>query len=67
MTGATAEDPTHRQGLILALVARQPDASDGLQHICARLFAARIGPLQPQDGPPDAQRRDVRPIPTATP
>jgi len=50
----------------LALIARHPDASDGLQHICTQLFAAWIGPLQPQDVPPDAQWRDVWPTPTST-
>lgn len=50
----------------LALIARHPDACDGLQRICAQLFASWIGPLQPQDEPPEDGWRDVWPMPAAT-
>jgi hypothetical protein len=59
---AAAERIAHH----LALIARHPDASDGLQHICTQLFAAWVGPVQLQDMPADRQWRDVWPMPAAT-
>lgn len=50
----------------LALIARHPEACDGLRRICAQLFASWIGPLEPQDTPRDDGWRDVWPMPTAT-
>jgi hypothetical protein len=50
----------------LALIARHPDASDGLQHICAQLFATWLGPVRPQDAAPEDEWRDVWPMPPAT-
>jgi hypothetical protein len=58
---AAAERIAHH----LALIARHPDASDGLQHICTQLFAAWIGPVRLQDLPAERQWRDVWPMPPA--
>ena len=49
----------------LALIARHPEASSALQSTCTRLFTDWLGPLQPQDTAPDAQWRDVWPMPPA--
>lgn len=56
---AAAERIAHH----LALIARHPDASDGLQHICTQLFAAWVGPVRLQDQAADRQWRDVWPMP----
>jgi hypothetical protein len=58
---AAAERIAHH----LALIARHPDASDGLQHICTQLFATWVGPVRLQDVSPDRQWRDVWPMPPA--
>lgn len=49
----------------LALIARHPDAAEGLQTVCTRLFVDWVGPLQCQDEPPERHWRDVSPQPDA--
>lgn len=47
----------------LALIARHPAASEGLQTVCTRLFADWIGPLQCQDQGPQQHWRTVMDAP----
>jgi hypothetical protein len=47
----------------LALLARHPAASDGMQALCTRLFLQWLGPVETQDESPAERWRDVMPLP----
>jgi hypothetical protein len=50
----------------LALIARHPEASAGLQTVCTGLFNDWLAPLEVQDAPRGSEWRDVWPMPPAT-
>jgi len=50
----------------LALIARHPEASAGLQAVCTGLFTDWLGPVEVQDAPHGGEWRDVWPMPPTT-
>jgi hypothetical protein len=46
----------------LALLARHPSASEGMQALCTRLFLQWLGPVETQDTSPAERWRDVIPL-----
>jgi hypothetical protein len=49
----------------LAVLARHPGASDGMQALCTRLFLQWLGPVETQDESSAERWRDVMPLPAA--